>query len=549
MTPGSPVVGCGDDGPSGSGPSADSGPETSLDGALWPEGGIDATTDAFVDGSVDANADAQKDAEAEPPPGNAVLLASGAVVPIYPVSDPTASTRAVGFSFGTTLDAIDEHGAVLWSVDAGVGALFGGFDFDADGWPDVGLVRSKDSGQSCGGQPMLDTFIDVVSGRTGTQRSLVPAMAAKCWSFPTATYPTEQWTGLGVLFGAGTSAMALAPYYATDGTFTKYGAGGFSTLGQFSYPSTAAYDATYLNDKPNAWGMGQSFLANSHVANGLVAVRQGQPHVVFFTSGRVVDYVVGPLGSDQLVRDTPFLTGNRTDLAGRNYGLVALDPGSPDLLVLLAGTSADTVFSDLATGKMAADPWGQIERHLTLYDIESGALDDRFFSYAHDNNDGNQYEGRIVYPNGPFVRMASGPSRLAFTVYSGGHWELHVTAPGSTVDAVVMKDVFLWDISDIDQDGSDEWLLSQVRDPSEPDVPGYYFPKWRTRIAHWDEAQAQVVSDAEHDGFVPLLQGTFRQPARSTSRGSLYPALTVRTAVGLTLLTRDPTGAIGQLPL
>ncbi len=50
---------------------------------------------------------------------------------------------------------------------------------------------------------------------------------------------------------------------------------------------------------------------------------------------------------------------------------------------------------------------------MTLYDVSTGSVSDRFFSYAHDNSDGNQYEGRVVYPAGAWVKR-SGPSRLAF---------------------------------------------------------------------------------------------------------------------------------------
>ncbi len=66
----------------------------------------------------------------------------------------------------------------------------------------------------------------------------------------------------------------------------------------------------------------------------------------------------------------------------------------------------------------------------------------------------------VLYPPHPVVG-----SRLAFDVYEGEHWMLHVTAPDSTADAVTIKDVFLWDILDLDGDGVDEWIVTPSRDP------------------------------------------------------------------------------------
>ena len=54
--------------------------------------------------------------------------------------------------------------------------------------------------------------------------------------------------------------------------------------------STSSYDTAYAADLPNAWGTGTSYLASSHVANGLVGTFGGETRAVFFTSGRVVQY-------------------------------------------------------------------------------------------------------------------------------------------------------------------------------------------------------------------------------------------------------------------
>lgn len=234
------------------------------------------------------------------------------------------------------------------------------------------------------------------------------------------------------------------PYYATQGNFLAWGGASFSDLGTFVYPSTASFDAAYPAAQPNAYNNGQKFIENAHVANGLIASVGGQERLVFFTSGRVLQYTPGPLGPSQLVLDSPFLTGGRTDIAGRDYGLVAVDPGASGQLSLIAGTSASTVQADMLSGKMEADPWGQIERHLTRYDLATGAVSDCFFSYAHDGGDAFKYEKRVVFPAGAHGRIAGSASRLAFNVYEGGNWQLHVTKPGSTEDELTLKDLFLW---------------------------------------------------------------------------------------------------------
>lgn len=480
-----------------------------------------------------------------PPPGNAIVLQDGSVLPLYPVTAAEPAPRAVAFQqAGSVVTALDEDALPLWEKDLGEGGLFGGFDFDADGFPDLGLVRSQDTGAPCGAQTMIDTWLDVASGATGDLHALVPAEPAICWNFSGTIYPTTQWSNLGVLFGKGTSALATSPYYATKGAFWSWNGTSFDQTGTFEYPSTAAYDATYTNDQPNAYGQGQSFVQYSHTANGLFTEVSGEPRLVFFTSSRAVEYAVEPESASQLRADIPYLTGGRTDIAGRNYGLVEPDPGAPDHLALVAGTSADTVYSDMVTGAMTSDPWGQIERHVSIVHLAAGTVEDRFFSYAHDNADGDQYEGRVVYPNSPFVRVPGGPSRLAFNVYEGGHWRLHVTVPGGTADAVVLDDLFLWDIRDLEGDGLDDWVLSPSRDPSDPDVPGYYFVKWRTVLARWTEATLSLHSQLPIEGAIPWLAPTFRLPGKTTSRSSLYPALVARLGPVLELLLRGPDGQL-----
>jgi hypothetical protein len=64
-------------------------------------------------------------------------------------------------------------------------------------------------------------------------------------------------------------------------------------------------------------------------------------------------------------------------------------------------------------------------------------------------------------------------SRVAYNVYSGGHWYLHISAPGSLVDQYALPDAFLWEIINVDGDEVQEWLISPSRYPEEPNLPGY----------------------------------------------------------------------------
>src|SRR5262249_16850896 len=147
--------------------------------------------------------------------------------------------------------------------------------------------------------------------------------------------------------------------------------------------------------------------------------------LLFFTSVRVLQYKVGPLASDQLLVDHPFLSGGRTDIAGRNKGLVVRDPYYPDYVFLLAGVDTSTVLNNRLAHQLISSPWAHIERHVTIYNFVTNVLEDRFYSYAHDNHDGNQYQQRVVYPPHPFLPGASGqPSRTAYNVYANEHWFL-----------------------------------------------------------------------------------------------------------------------------
>ncbi|MBW2453890.1 MAG: hypothetical protein JRI68_05250 [Deltaproteobacteria bacterium] len=506
-----------------------------------PDGGTtDAGTDAEPDGAAGGAGGTGGACTGPPSPPlvNALVAAGGEVLVVYPA--PHATGGVAYRMSGTTVEALDAQGASLWTAEPGEGQLFGGFDFDEDGWPDLGVVQSQPLSQLCGTTPMVETWISFLQGQDGTISSGISPMPDLCWTFGSVTYPTSQWSVQGVLFGPDSDTLTVLPYYAASGWFFRWD-GGFSSE-YFYYPSTSSYDDSYLADQPNAWGTGTSYLANSHIANGLMLRVGGQHRLAFFTSGRVVQYAVVPFGSAQLLHDAPFVTGGRTDLAGRNYGLVARDPSYADHLVLIAGTDGQALYLDRVAGQPGSDDWGQIERHVTVYDLTTHTVDDRFFSYAHDDNDGHQYEGRVAYPDRPFVHVADGqPSRLAFNVFSAGQWTLHVTEPGTTVDALLLADHYLWDIRDLDGDGTAEWVISPT--------PNGYLPSWQTDLHQWNEPATSLTLVASHPGVLPARAAGFRQPERTTSRGALYPTLVVAGDCEPLLLTRTEQGELQTQPL
>src|SRR5262249_40781910 len=160
----------------------------------------------------------------------------------------------------------------------------------------------------------------------GNEYLPIVALDDNCFVFPSATYPVEQFTGSALIFGAQPSLLFVTPTYSTNSWYFQFGGGAFSTLGALYYPSTASYDVTYTADLPNAYGAPNGYIQYSHLANGLFTETEAGPRLAFFTSARAVAYRVEALGAAQLAADRPFLTAGRTDLAGRNYGLVSTEP-------------------------------------------------------------------------------------------------------------------------------------------------------------------------------------------------------------------------------
>ena len=470
---------------------------------------------------------------------NDLVLPSGQDIALIP-TPRSAITQAIGFgASGTVVTAYNQDGVVLWSKDLGPGQLFGGFDLDQDGIPDIAIARAQPTRYMWAGQPVDKTWLNFYRGVNGQFVGGTAAQVDRRWNFGSAAYVTHQWLPDTVLFGTGPS-LVVSPYYASTSWFFRYNGSALSTSGAFYYPSTAYYDSTYSLAQPNPYDWSTDYIPYSHVANGLVV----NGVAVFWTSGRVVQYSVGPLGPDQLLQDTPFLNDDRTDLAGRNYGLVALDPNYPDHISLLAGTSVQTVYDDTLSGAMISDPWGGIERHVDIYSLSGNdAYQQAFYGSAHDDNNLDQYQNRVVFPENPYIRVATGePSRLAYNVYTDGHWYLHISQPGSTADEVVIPDVFLWDIQDFQGDGNDELIVSPARVYTGSFASLPYFPRWITNIDTWSEATLTLNTNVIINGGIPLITQHFRKPATSSSQGYLYAANVAAIAGAPNLILTAPTG-------
>lgn len=502
---------------------------------------------------VGSSADTNSVAAADPSTMGSVQNINGSYVSTYKIRVNGGADRWASFVFtGSALKMYNGRGQNLWSNNNVTGDYFGGFDYNNDGWPDIAWVTKKSIGTSCGTHVMNETAIMLLNGRDGTQMLLASPLSDKCWAFPTATYPTSQWVQNSLMFGARSGSIALSPYYASQGFLGVWSGSSWRLSNYFYFSSTSAFDSYYTNDRPVDMVSGHpSFYANSHVANGMLLPDprdNSKDRLVFFTSKRVVQYQFGPYHSGQLLYDYPFKTGGRDDLVGRNYGLVSVDPSNKNKMSLISGTNAYSLYADMLTGTMSYDPWGQIERHITLYDYSTNQLSDRFFSYAHDGGDAHKYEGRIVYPNNPWVSRGVGAaSRLAYNEYKGGRWYLHISEPGTLTDRYALKDLFLWDIQDLDGDGIDEWIVSPTRDSNERDVPGYYFAKWRTNTYHWVESTLTLKSLKTYSG-IPELIARFREPTKTTTMSYLYPVNTVRDSNGALkiLLRRSRTEVMAE---
>lgn len=518
---------------------------------------LDVVEDDGMDGEDMADVDWGPDPTCLFPYGETVtvrVMEDDSPVAAYPVAHPAVASISYVYDGVDKLTAVDETGEVWWESAVGLRTIFGGFDFDMDGWPDVGLIQEEVTEELCGSEPINERAIEFVSGMTGEVFVPMSPLADHCSEpiDPEETpVLTAQWTERSVLFGLSQGLLAMSPSLASNAWFLQYEEGW--NLNSFVFPSSPAFDAAYPGGaEATMWETGNAYVEGAHQANGLVVESSAGSRLVFFTSGRVIQYKYGAYGAEQLLVDHPFLSGNRKDLDGRSEGLVAQDPASPEKLVLMAGTDAFTLFLDRITGKQEADPWGGTERHIAVYDVETDLLDDRFFSNAKDGQNAYQYEGRVVYPANPFVAPVEEetPSRIAYNVFEEGRWHLHISEPGSTEDLTVLKGLFLWNIQDLDGNGTPEWVISPTDSGDGVVETPAYLPVWETQLYQWSEENLELLLAGKFEGVIPYLLPTFRTGSVTSSRGALYPLLVQEQDCKLSLATRSGTGgSIEWIPI
>ena len=248
-------------------------------------------------------------------------------------------------------------------------------------------------GVTCNGVSVDHSQISILDGKHG--KTLYSAKLPNCAVYAPGPFKYQQLYVGSVLFGTG-SEIYVARQYEDQGWAMKLAGATFKSIGASVFPSTVAYGTTYRNAA--TLYNGRKHVDGSQPANGLIITVDGQSRVLFFTSGRVVQYALNKGNPLPLVRDTPFLSHQSKqddyDDAGappcfdgcRNYGTVArVTVGGRQKIILISGAAADTLAADARTNTKTADVWGGLARHVNVYDPGTGVMEtSRYHSYAYD---------------------------------------------------------------------------------------------------------------------------------------------------------------------
>lgn len=455
----------------------------------------------------------------------------------------------------------DPAAAPLFTIPRAVGSDYQlGFDYDGDGRVDIFEITQISSGETCGdGGLRRLRSLKIYSGHTGALRLATGAIKDPCLSvnggvsqpYPAVHRGAFQW-------GGWAGIMAMVPQYLPIAWF-------FANAKAFHFwNAESAEFANYQQAKPmlQPSANGAKFLANQQPLNGLIVNHGGGVRYIAATSGRFLKYTVGENSSQQLLADAPFLA--RADLVGRNYGLLQHDAaGNPDLIFLAAGTSAADLFQDFrkygnANVVLGTDLWAGIERHIAIYNLATNQVSQKFYSYAHDQNDGHTYRGRVTYPARMLLPSKdSAGSKMIYNVFDGSTWNVHITASGTTASQIIIANSYVWDV--IERAGGEvDVLMSPIdlnRDVMVPDFisadgtigswrKAFYFPQLSTQIQRWQKNSESFALRKSLIG-VPDLGGVYPQTATSSNgTGYSFPAQRVldveRRKVHLVL--RDAAG-------
>ncbi len=429
-----------------------------------------------------------------------------------------------------------------------VSGLSGGLDVNADGFPEVIAAQTGLGPDTlCNGVAGDHSQVSILDGKNG--RLLYAAKLPNCAvSYTPGPFKYTQLYVGSVLFGAG-HTMYVTRQYENQGWAMAFSEGAFRNVGTSVFPSTDAFGSTY----PNAATMydGTKQIIGSHVANGLLITVEGQSRVLFFTSGRVVQYALDNVTPLPLVRDTPFLSHQSKqdayDDAGappcfdgcRNYGTVAcVTVSGRQKIILIGGTTADTLATDARVGTKSTDVWGGLARHVNVYDPSSGLMEtSRYHSYAYDPSQSkvHQYGGRVVAPAHP-IATVGGKTFLFYNVYGQvdgsqdatpeDQWSVSVNevlANGTLVEKRI-PDTFVWDLI---RDSSGGPILVGTK------TSGYWPQKeagaFVTRLGF--SAGDGTINWTSSKTGLPLLAQTFREKEISSSLGYLMSVLVTQNGV------------------
>ena len=396
------------------------------------------------------------------------LVTSGGTLPAY-------STPAGLVAYRTESDRVIANSTqgVLWraTVAGGVAinGLSGGLDVNADGFPEV-IVAQTGLGPNtmCNAASVDQSQVSILDGKKG--KLLYAVKLPNCAVYTPGPFEYQQWYVGSVLFGAG-NEVYMARQYESQGWAMEFVGGKFQSTGTSVFPSTEAYGGAYRNAATLYHGHPE--FVGSHAANGLIVTVGGQARVLFFTSGRVVQFALDNVTPLPLVSDTPFLShqskqDDYDDAVAppcfdgcRNYGtVVCVTVGGRQKIILIGGTTADTLATDARVGTKSTDVWGGLARHVNVYDPRSGVMEtSRYHSYAYDPSQSkmHQYGGRVVAPAHP-IATVGGKTFLFYNVYGqvdGNHdatpedqWYVSVNevlANGTLVEKRV-PDTFVWDL-------------------------------------------------------------------------------------------------------
>ncbi|WP_413613113.1 hypothetical protein [Bdellovibrio sp. HCB-110] len=464
-----------------------------------------------------------------------ILPAAGQVVVPAFGKDEQGRTRGIFYSSdGQKVFAYDTSGKNIWTVSRKNLGVVPSLDWNKDGIADAFVSERIDTltsvscydnnGDIATTTSAPYTWLHLLNGLDGSVLySIGSPLPDFCWSSPSAG-PTllPQWTPVSSIASQKDGAFAVAPYYATQSWIFLRDSQGQVKAHSQTYPSTSAFAAYDQAQTVDPAGTVKHW-TNAHAFNGLFS--QGQ--FGYFTSGRYASFHLTEYSSSQLSFDVPFQPSGHTEGSGRNYGLVAKDPFS-SRVSLISGCSVYSLYQDLLNGNISYDPYCGINRHFTMIDTSSGQLiGSRFYSYVHNGGTGaSNYLGRVLYPSNPILKSASGPSHLIYNVYENGYWNMHISQPGVTEDLYLLKHYVVWDVIDIDGDGADEILFSPTKLPSQPDVPGYYFPQFTTYVGHFNQAKELVILK-EYKDRLPLLVQSPKRDSVSSSENALMSAVRV----------------------